>query len=143
MSEQPRTIVVGVDGSDPSMRALEFAVGLAEDLNHTEVVAVFARHGFLALPPDVGDDVDANVLDRVEQTVKDTVAQHFGGKSVAWTFEVELGRAADVLCDVAERHGASFIVAGRTGWSAYHDILLGSVAARVAHRANRPVMLVP
>jgi hypothetical protein len=42
-SDRPTTLVVGVDGSDASWRALDYTFGLARR-QHATVLAVFAAH---------------------------------------------------------------------------------------------------
>ena len=131
-----RTIVVGVDGSAPSLRALELAVGLARDLG-AELVVVFARHVYLAMPPHGAEDV----LDRATHEISSQVEDSLQGHDLAWRLETHDGHPADVLCDVASRTGASFVVAGRSGWSTFRDMVLGSVSNRLAH-CDLPVLLV-
>ena len=134
--------MVAVDGSEPSMRALRFAVGLVEDLDEGALVAVYARHAFMALPEDVAVDVDTDLFTRAEDEVRNSVQGHLADRTFHWTFEVRLGHPVDVIRDVAKSTDASFIAVGRTGWSAYRDILLGSVANRIVHQSDRPVLLV-
>jgi len=48
-----RTLIVAVDGSPASLRALRVAAGLTRELGETELVAAYVRHAFMALPPEV------------------------------------------------------------------------------------------
>ncbi|MDH3281676.1 MAG: universal stress protein [Gammaproteobacteria bacterium] len=59
------------------------------------------------------------------------------------TVEVIDGLCAQVILDRAGKHDADLIVMGTHGHSAFSDMLLGSVAHKVVHRASVPVTLVP
>jgi nucleotide-binding universal stress UspA family protein len=135
-----RTIVVGVDGSAPSLRSLELAADLARDLG-AELVVVFARHVYLAMPVHVAEEIYGDVLDRAAREISSQVEVSLQGHDLDWRFETHEGHPADVLCDVASRTGASLIVAGRSGWSTLRDMVLGSVSNRLAH-CDLPVLLV-
>lgn len=137
-----RTIVVGVDGSPPSLNALRFAAELAGDLHHAELVVVFARHIYLAMPPHVAEDMYRDVLDQAARSVEVAVEAELGDRELRWTLESHEGYPANVLCDVAARTEASFVVIGRSGWSTFHELFLGSVSNCLAHRSDVPVLLV-
>lgn len=136
-----RRIVVGVDGSEPSMHALEYAAGLAEDLGG-ELIVVFARYEYLAMPPHVAEAMFADVLDRVEAHIREATAKLLADRAVQWQVVVREGEPASVLRDVAREMGATMIVAGRRGWSNVTELLLGSVSNRLAHHSECPVVLV-
>ena len=68
-----RTIVVGVDGSDASIRALRFAAGLVGDLAEAKMIVAHARHlPGLWGPEHVAEKEFSDVLDRTEQRVRET-----------------------------------------------------------------------
>jgi nucleotide-binding universal stress UspA family protein len=138
-----RIIVVGVDGSAPSLGALRFAADLCDDLPDAEVVVVFARYAYLFMPPHTAEDMYADVLDRAEELIQEETERALGDRDVRWRFMSREGEPAHVLCEVADELGASFIVIGRRGWSAAHELLLGSVSNRLVHRSECPVLLVP
>lgn len=50
---------------------------------------------------------------------------------------------ASALLRAADRHGAAAVVAGSRGRSALREVLLGSTALALLHRARRPVLVVP
>ena len=135
-----RTIVVGVDGSAPSFRALEVAAGIASDLG-AELIVVFVRHVYLAMPAHVAEEMYEDVLDRAAREISSRVESSLEDHALEWRFETYEGHPAQVLVEVASRAGASFIVAGRSGWSTFRDMLLGSVSNRLAH-CDLPVLLV-
>jgi nucleotide-binding universal stress UspA family protein len=137
-----RTIVVGVDGSEPRLRALHFAADLADDLDDADLVVVFARHIYLALPDHAAEDMYADVLDRAEEAVRDGAGRALDHRDLRWKVVSREGEPASVLCAMAHELGASFVVAGRRGWSTAGELLLGSVSNRLVHRSDCPVLLV-
>ena len=53
------------------------------------------------------------------------------------------GSISSTLIDSAVEHDAAALVAGSRGHSALHEVLLGGVAAGLAHRSAMPVLVVP
>jgi nucleotide-binding universal stress UspA family protein len=137
-----RTILVGVDGSEPSLRALRFAADLAADLDDAEVVVVFARYIYLAMPEQSAEDMYGDVLADAERLVRQEAEKVLSDCDVRWKFLSRFGEPAGVLCAMAEELDASFVIVGRRGWSTASEILLGSVSHRLVHRAHCPVLLV-
>jgi nucleotide-binding universal stress UspA family protein len=139
-----RSIVVGVDGSEASVRALEFAAQLASDVGDAELVVTYARHiSSLWLPDNVADDEFADVLDQTEWLVRDAAAKALKDRPTLWRLEVAEGEPSSVLRDTAGVCGSSsIIVVGRSGWSTARELLLGSVSNRLAHHGDYPVLLV-
>jgi len=140
-----RTLVVGVDGSDESLRALHFAARLARDLGEGALVVVFARYiPALYLPDHVAEDEFADVLDAAEARVREAVAGELSELPVSWRMEVCDGEPSQVLCEIARDAGdGAFVIVGRRGWSTVHELLIGSVSNRLVHRGDCAVLLVP
>ena len=138
-----RTIVVGVDGSDPSIDALRYAADLVRDLTDAELVVVHARHlPYLWTADHAADDEFTDLLDGLEKQVREQVDRELGPRAIRWRIDVREGEPSHVLCDVAGETAATAIVAGRRGWSAVAELVLGSVSNRLVHRSGCPVLLV-
>ena len=143
MSDRPRsTIVVGVDGSEPSMEALRWAVRHAQLTGAALRVVTawtfpdeptpFGIVPDLPLPPGQLDEVEA----RLEAAVAETGAR---GAGVEVTTEVVRGHAASVLVDAA-RH-AELLVVGNRGRGVLAEVLLGSVSEHCLRHATCPVVV--
>jgi nucleotide-binding universal stress UspA family protein len=135
-STAPR-IVVGVDGSEPSRLALQWAAFLAAPLGAT-VDAV----GAWQLPVTYG--WAAPQWDpRAEMTtlLNGSVHAVFGDRPpVPIQANAREGGAARVLIEASQ--GAHMLVVGSRGHGGFVGLLIGSVSASVAEHAACPVLVV-
>jgi nucleotide-binding universal stress UspA family protein len=134
-----KRILVGVDGSDGSARALEWAVDLARDLE-AEIVAAYA-FGHLAdgLPPSGIAIWKHELQDELERVW--CAPLHRAG--VSYHTVLLDAPAAEGLMWAAEREGADVIVVGAHGHGGITDRVLGSVSYKISHRAHQPVVILP
>ena len=124
-------IVVGLDGSEGSMRALDWVMDLA-DATGSELVVVHAP----------GSDVSDTVLDRAGRALDGWCAP-IRGRGIAHQRRVEGGDARTALERVADETDAGLLVVGARGLGAVQGLLLGSVAGYVVRYAPRPIAVVP
>ncbi len=139
-----RQIVVGVDGSASSVRALRFAAQRAV-LTGEQVLAVnafhqpaFVLHGAIGVLPDHPDLSVADDAERLAAEVVAEVTADFPGVSIRGTSAA--GRAARVLARLSD--DASAVVVGSRGRTPVQALVLGSVAHETLHRAACPVVVV-
>jgi nucleotide-binding universal stress UspA family protein len=141
-----RGIVVGVDGSEGSKRALEWAAQEARLRGAAlEIVfawqpsaAVYAASGWTVIDNELFEDLFKNAEERLEQTCA-SVAPALDGLEV--DSRVVEGPAAKTLMDAAA--GADLLVVGTRGHGGFAGLLLGSVSAQCAHHSPCPVVIVP
>jgi nucleotide-binding universal stress UspA family protein len=146
----PGTIVVGVDGSEPSHAALRWAVAEAE-LRGSRIVAVhvwsfvppapIAEPGMFPIPGgDYPGQIEAEEA-AARAELERALAEAIPGKTVV---EIESrlleGDAGDRL--VGEAVGAELLVVGSSGRSGIASVLLGSVSRHVVSHAPCPVVVV-
>lgn len=139
------TVVVGVDGSPGSERALRFAVEEARQRGATlRVVSawhfpVMVNGGGGVLVAPIGQmDFEESARHVLEKSLL-AMAEEI--KDVAVEQVVEQGQAAQVLLKEAE--GADLLVVGTRGHGGFAGLLLGSVSQQCAHHAHCPVAIVP
>jgi nucleotide-binding universal stress UspA family protein len=138
-----RSIVVGVDGSDPSIRALTFAASLVEDFRDAQLVVAHARYlRYLWAPEHAAESEFSDLLDEAERFVRATAERKLNGRDLRWSFVRREGEPSQVLRDLAHETDASFVVVGRRGWSVVEELMLGSVSNRLVHRTDVRVLLV-
>ena len=134
------TIVLAVDGSEPSDRAVEYAGRLAKE-SGSRIVAVHVKEimaGRAAGPVHVNED---EILDKVREQIK-----HLNDDGIKAELQVTssmTGGPAHIIADAAEKESADVIVTGTRGHTALAGVFLGSVAQRLLHLASCPVLVVP
>ena len=145
-------ILVAVDGSEPSLRAADKAIYLAQkhgsDLIVLYVISANIRYGhagdgvFLGYPFPLKELVDIAMEDG--QKCVDEVKQKASGKAMNVQTEVLLGTSSVVkeIVEYAENHNVDQIVVGSRGISGIKKMLLGSTASGVVTYAHCPVMVV-
>jgi nucleotide-binding universal stress UspA family protein len=141
--EQPEPehrIVVGIDGSDPSLAALGWAVRQAELTQaRLEVVTTWewpTSYGWApAIPSDYDPAGDAERM--VEDTLSKTRTEH---PAVDIRLLVVEGHPAAVLVHASRE--ADVLVVGSRGHGGFPGMLLGSVSQHCAANAHCPVVVV-
>jgi nucleotide-binding universal stress UspA family protein len=136
-TERPR-LVVGVDGFEPSMAALRWAIHQAR-LTGAVVEAVTAWH----VPVGTGYLQAADMPDYQEDAfdvLAEAIAQMYViDPDVEVCPRVVEGQAGQVLVHAAE--GADLLVVGCRGHGGLADMVLGSVSQFCAHHAPCPVVI--
>ena len=134
-------ILVAVDHSEISARALEAARGLAA-LSQGEVWVLHLREregmgrtGLLT-SAESADEVATAVSDAVEELTKAGIKAHAVVRDTAF------GYAAREIVSDAAGLGADVIVMGSRGRGDLAGLVLGSTAHKVIHLADRPVLVV-
>ena len=140
-----KTVVVGTDGSDSSLRAVERAGHLASDPDSKLIVATAyfpASEDTRAadLLKDEGYKMAGNapiyaILREARDRAKAAGAANIEERAV-------VGAPVDALVDLAEEVGADLLVVGNVGLSTIAGRLLGSVPANVARRSKSDVLIV-
>jgi nucleotide-binding universal stress UspA family protein len=139
-NETPETrIVVGVDGSQQSRRALVWAARVAQATG-AAVDAVIAWH----YPVSYGWSYTTdgwNPENDARKCLEDAVDAVFvDGRPLRLNLDAREGLPAKVLLD-ASRH-ATLLVVGSRGHGGFAGLLLGSVSASCAEHAACPVLVV-
>jgi nucleotide-binding universal stress UspA family protein len=130
-STPPSKILIGMDGSDGSARALEWAGEIARGTGGS-VVAVHA--------PGIG--MSREYHEEAGRLLDQWTAPLPRAGALA-SAEIGDGDARDVLLDAADSHDADLIVVGTRGLGAVRRMLVGSVAGHLVRYAERPVAIIP
>ena len=137
-----KKILLGLDGSPESARALDLATKIAaEDSAHIEVVHVreymIAGRAGMQTTRANEEDLEAIVRKQVDELAA-------GGADVSLTVvSSTTGGPAHALADQAGDSGADVIIVGTRGHTGLAGLLLGSVTQRLLHISPCPVMAVP
>lgn len=126
-------ILVGVDGSEDSRRALGWAAELAGRID-AEVVAVHALGLLEHLEP--GADLEAVFEERWCAPLAER-------PEVRARRVIEDGPPAMVLLRLADQEAVDLVVVGSRGVGGFDELLLGSTSTQVMHHARVPVTVIP
>ena len=143
--EQDQRIVVGVDGSEGSKKALRWAMGQAR-ISGAAVEAVCAWQDPVMFGYPYGwpaDGFDGGTISALtEKALDDTVEEVAAelGQPVKIAARVVQGHPAQVLLEAAT--GAQLLVVGGRGHSAFAGVLLGSVSQHCVQHSSCPVVVV-
>ena len=141
----PRRILVGLDGSAASARALDVALTIA-GASGASVTCVLCWHLEVhrgAVVTDKASEAREAVEQRYralgQRTIEPVAQRHPG---VSTDVEVRHGRPDKALVDAAAELQVDLVVVGSRGHGGFHGLLLGSVSRRVVERAPCVVAVV-
>ena len=131
-------ILTPVDGSEPSIRAVELAAKLANGLN-SKLTILAVRQYIVGrkVTVDVQSHDDVDLLLRKSRSVAIT-----SGMKEATVAEVKSRDVAHTIVDYAEKNGVDLIVMGASGMGNIKSFVIGSVSAEVLRKSVCPVTIV-
>jgi nucleotide-binding universal stress UspA family protein len=140
-TDGPRAILVGVDGSDRSLRAAAYACGLARRQRCPLVVAyavpvsawVWAIPGAGAVMQRTLDELASGIRAEIRQLAEDA--------RIPVRFIRRRGQPYRCLRQLADEVNADIVVIGSSGQA--HRLLGGSMADRLIRLGRWPVTIVP
>jgi nucleotide-binding universal stress UspA family protein len=136
-----KNILIAVDGSDYSNKALTYAADMARTYRATLwMVHVFSH------PLDMlgYEDFEKIYAKRkcAAQTVLDAAMERLGESDLEIRQELCEGPEAESILNVAKTVRVDLIVMGTRGMGTLKGLLIGSVSRKVIHHADCPVMVV-
>jgi nucleotide-binding universal stress UspA family protein len=139
-------VVVGIDGSEQSCHAAEVSADLARRNNATIHFVTIVRPpegwwGIVGSPPT--PSALSKSLTDAQREILDSVVAEVDLTDLEVIQVEDVGDPARMLLEYARRVDADLMVVGRRGAGLIERIMLGSVANRVVHDAECPVLLVP
>jgi nucleotide-binding universal stress UspA family protein len=137
-------IVVGVDGSEASGRALSYACGLASR-SATELVVVHVRRRPMPSGLPLVDQDPFAPAEELEAAVRRLAEEVVAGCEVGWRFVARDGDPAEELHGVAQNLRASMLVVSTRGagvGARLHRIAEGSVSSWLLRHEETPLLIV-
>lgn len=141
------TLLVGIDGSDGSRRALDFTAHRAVRLDARVLVAyIIDWSPFNMLTPQ---ELDTRHRERQEELTKarvqvlEPMLERLRGQGLEVEGVTRHGHAAETLAALAREHNAVQIVVGRRGLSKVQALLFGSISVSLVQISPVPVTVVP
>ncbi|WP_328535552.1 universal stress protein [Streptomyces sp. NBC_00344] len=141
-TDGPKVIVVGIDGSESSLRAAAYAGGLARRQN--ALLAIVYVQPVLSAGASLGAsvaDTTGEIAEGLVAEIRTATERVKGIFAVRWEFHTFRGDPFNGLVTAADELKADAVVVGASE-SAGHRIV-GSVAVRLVKTGRWPVTVVP
>ncbi len=139
--------VVGIDGSEGSVRAVQYAVDQAVKTNAAvKIIHVLEWSPYTFLTNEELAERHGRrkqELERAKTAIVDIVVKKVNEQGVSITGEVRYGHIAEQLQQYCEELTASHMYIGRHGGGAISTRVFGSVPGALVQISNVPVTVVP
>ena len=142
------TIVVGLDGGEAGARALDFAAKQAKLIGDYELKLVYVIE-WSPFSFQTSEENDQRHKRREEELalarerIVDPAVKKVSEDGVTVQGIVKHGDVADILDDLAKKHGAQQIVVGRVGLRGLKERMFGGVTGRLAVASRVPLTIIP
>ncbi|HUF59838.1 MAG TPA: universal stress protein [Actinomycetota bacterium] len=133
-------ILVAIDSSEPSERAVELAAGLAKD-HGSEMIVLHAVPRIVSRSGASDLEEPGAASELVDQIVRDLKDRGLNARGEV--VRVLEGHMARGIVESAASADADVILMGARGRSDFGGLFLGSVTHRVLHLVEKPVIVVP
>jgi len=140
-------MMVGVDGSDCSARAVKYVLAHAKPAGAKVLVThviEWSRYSFsTAAENEQRHKRREEEITRANEDIVDPVVSRLKEQGVDAAGLVRHGHVSDTMRSLAKEHKVSSIVVGRQGSAGLKSYVFGSVGARLVQVAECPVTVVP
>lgn len=141
------TVLVGVDQSEGSTRAVEFATERAKRNDWTILLVHVINWSPYAMTTNAENaerhKERKKEIELAERNVIEPMRQIVEAAGVPVETLIRHGRPSDTIIDLSVTHHVVHIVVGRLGDSGLREAIFGSVASRLVQHATVPVTVVP
>ncbi|AXI39503.1 universal stress protein [Bacillaceae bacterium ZC4] len=135
-----KKILVPMDGSAHSTRALEHAVKLAKTVG-SEKITILHVNNLRFTEQYYFVDI-SKLIDEENEAILKPAIEFLTESNVPHETHIFQGEPATIITDYAKEHEYSIIVMGSAGKGALKATLLGSVSRKVAQEAHCPVLII-
>lgn len=142
-----KKILVAVDGSEPSLHALEIAAGISVENDAELTILSIAPFPPLMLTEDTlptylpryQDDLRESYKKMLKKTDEDIKQKHSKLKTVPIVME---GKPAKTIVETANARKVDLIIIGNRGTGGILSWMLGSVSQQVVNNCTVPVLVI-
>lgn len=142
-------ILIGVDGSKESFRALNYAISIAKQFNGTVDV-------MYSIPPRVyaelaerevkiekasGNVRFVSMLQQEENHIRDLLQEIGSKEELNIGFHSRIGDPVETMIEYVTTFGIELIVVGSSGKGMADRLILGSVSTGIVHKSPVPVLV--
>ena len=139
-----QTVLVPLDGSDNSFRALDAAISLAKGLG-AKITAIYSVSIFPSIETQVVDPIKCQIEERkYAEQVLAKAEKLSKENNVYFTKIVDYGTPGYTIVKFIKNKSnkIDLVVIGSRGRSSIKEVFLGSVSNYVLHKSPVPVMIV-
>jgi nucleotide-binding universal stress UspA family protein len=129
--------LVCLDGSENSIKALNYGFNLAEKLGSRVTLLNVQERRLYESSPKAAEEMGEKIISRAVEFIGAR------SKDVKIDRKLSFGVPSDVIADVAEKENYDLIILGSRGLGTVQRFLLGSVSDDVTHKAKCSVLIVP
>jgi nucleotide-binding universal stress UspA family protein len=133
-------VTVGVDGSDGSLRALEWAMNFRSDRTSIRVVSAWkeSKSGYVEVA-----QITAHEMQRTRERFNDLLDTIEAADGHSVRFDRHFVHASPARTRLADSVKTDLVVVGARGNSGLSAAVLGSVSTDLIHHSKAPVVVVP
>jgi nucleotide-binding universal stress UspA family protein len=138
-------ILIAIDGSDHALRAVNYVIDLAGQLRHVSNVTLISVHDDIGLRRAKGFIGNQEVADYLHELSEEEIkpAQDLlQAANIKCDIEIRVGHVVQQIVEFADESVFDLVVMGAKGRGAFADMILGSVAQRVAAMTKQAVLLI-
>lgn len=141
-----KKILVPVDGSESSFKALTYAKEICEKFDGKLIVMTVAQIYYsatlVAMPLDNIFTAQDDSITQNSQAVIDSVKEKMADFKLPVSYRLEKGHPSEKILQIAKAEKVDVIVIGSRGLSGVAEFFLGSVSGKVAEHSKVPVVIV-
>jgi len=143
----PSKVLVPLDGSPASLRALDFAIEMTRQNPDTSLVLLNVQHisamdlAEAEADAAMGGDWQEAASQASAKALKEAIGKAEAA-GIAFSRIVRTGQTAEAIAQAAHDEGVGHIVMGTRGLGSIQGLLLGSVAMKLIHLAEVPLTLI-
>ena len=143
-------ILVGVDGSKESFRALDYALDLAKLMNASvdalysipsRVYAELAEREVRIEDPS-GDIRFISMLQQEENNMRDRISDAGAAHGISMEFHTRVGDPVESMVEFITSSGVDLVVVGSSGKGMADRLILGSVSTGIVHKSPVPILVI-
>lgn len=140
-------ILAAVDGSEPSLHALNQAVELAAkwdaELIIVSVVPPISPLVYMGPAPMYIEQYNKAATESHEKVLKESKAKiNKIHPDISVETLLEHGRPADVIVETARKEDVDLIIMGSRGMGGITGFILGSTSRSVVHSCTKPILII-
>ncbi|MDG6904195.1 MAG: universal stress protein [Nitrososphaerota archaeon] len=140
--ELPMKILIPVDGSESSSRAIDYALLLAKKLQASVVFVHVIEFPSISSRYALATELQEEVRREGVKLLKDSLAMAVSAGVVSAKEVLVYGDPADMILSILKQESCDSIVLGKRGLGRLDRLLMGSVSDKVTKLANVPVTIV-